>query len=466
MTCGTSLRFLAFVRGFGCGSACRQRKQCAILNRALYNAVQPFFHPRNRMTRFTKSCKFLFWCWLSSCLGTQLFAEELPEAKLLEGKSLRGEVAGIDGDWMLTLAAGDEEHHVSATQLVQWGTLGEREDVQHVLLAGGSTLNVNSIEVSRDAITVESKVWQPTKFPLELVRGVVFRPPSDRLARDKLLFNIAGATGIHDRLLLENGDRLEGRLVHDSDQEEGEANGSRYQLETRTGPVAIPRDKVVAITFNPAYVESPSLRDFHCRVGFRDGSRLDVAKFVPQKKYLEMRLAIGIDLKSKPFIRPSPWSLLTMLRPVSPRVVYLSDLPDLGYRHVPFLEINWPLVKDRNVSGGTMRAGDAVYEKGIAMHSTSRVFYELDGQYRRFESDLAIDKSAGSSGSVVCQVVLVNSEGKLEPKFKSKVVRGGEPPIRVSIDVTGAKRLALVVGFADRGDTWDHLNWLHARLIK
>jgi hypothetical protein len=36
----------------------------------------------------------------------------------------------------------------------------------------------------------------------------------------------------------------------------------------------------------------------------------------------------------------------------------------------------------------------------------------------------------------------------------------------VSVELAGAMRLALLVDFADRGDTCDWADWLHARLVK
>ena len=50
--------------------------------------------------------------------------------------------------------------------------------------------------------------------------------------------------------------------------------------------------------------------------------------------------------------------------------------------------------------------------------------------------------------------------------YESPIIRGGEPPTPISLDLKGASRLALIVEFADRGDELDHANWLNARLLK
>ena len=48
----------------------------------------------------------------------------------------------------------------------------------------------------------------------------------------------------------------------------------------------------------------------------------------------------------------------------------------------------------------------------------------------------------------------------------SEVVRGGQPPVPISVDLDGVKRISLLVDFADRGDELDHADWLDARLAR
>jgi endo-alpha-N-acetylgalactosaminidase len=79
----------------------------------------------------------------------------------------------------------------------------------------------------------------------------------------------------------------------------------------------------------------------------------------------------------------------------------------------------------------------------------------------RFEADVGIDDSTGGRGSVQFRVLVDGKE-----KFTSPIVRGGDSPLPVSVDVTGAEKLELVVDYADRGDVLDHADWLNARLVQ
>jgi hypothetical protein len=145
--------------------------------------------------------------------------------------------------------------------------------------------------------------------------------------------------------------------------------------------------------------------------------------------------------------------------------VYLSDLDGADYRSVPYLSVKWPFARDRNVLGELIEVRGRRYLKGIGMHSAARLTYRLDRDYRRFESAIAIDDSAKGRGSVTFSVYVLR-DGKWGEAYKGGIVRGGEDPQPISIDLSGAKGITLTVDYADRGDELDHALWLNARLVK
>ncbi len=95
------------------------------------------------------------------------------------------------------------------------------------------------------------------------------------------------------------------------------------------------------------------------------------------------------------------------------------------------------------------------------MHSASRLTYLIEGRYGRFDAQLAVDDAAAGQGSVRFRVFL---DG--DPEFTSPTLRGGDPPLPISIDVSNANRIDLVVDFADRADQCDHADWLDARFVR
>jgi hypothetical protein len=130
------------------------------------------------------------------------------------------------------------------------------------------------------------------------------------------------------------------------------------------------------------------------------------------------------------------------------------------------LSLAWPYQNDRSVTGGMLRAGGRYYLLGLGMHSPSRITYDLNGEYSRFEADVAIDDSVAPCGSVVFRVFADLGDGEWQQRAISPIQRGGAVPHRLSANVEGAIRLSLLVDFADRADELDHADWLDVRLIK
>src|SRR5258706_10432678 len=86
---------------------------------------------------------------------------------------------------------------------------------------------------------------------------------------------------------------------------------------------------------------------------------------------------------------------------------------------------------------------------------------DLKGSAARFMAMVGLDdEKIGSPGTITFEVW---ADGK--KVFSTPVMRGGQEPRLVSIDLTGAKRLALRVGDADDGIDSDHADWAGAVLI-
>jgi hypothetical protein len=247
------------------------------------------------------------------------------------------------------------------------------------------------------------------------------------------------------------------------------------------GPLTVHTDRVAALVFSPALHRKVDEQGLRTWVGLSDGSRLMAEKLVVDGGAAQITTLGGQTWKAAP--KDIFW-----LQPLGGRAVYLSQLRAAEYRHVPYLGLAWPYQTDRNVTGGWLRANGRLYPFGLGVHSAAHLVYELPGAnesplsplgrgaggegkpslsdpsnnpYKRFQAELAIDDSTAGGGSVRF-LVIVDGRGK----YASDTIRGGMPLVPVSVDIEGAKRLELVVDFADRADVLDHADWLNARLIR
>ena len=245
-------------------------------------------------------------------------------------------------------------------------------------------------------------------------------------------------------------------------------------IKTAAGEVTIRPDepqgqlleKVQAVIFNPALVRKVAAGTPGTLVGLSDGSRLFVTNVAADGRRATFTLAGGVKLTSH--VDEDIWQRISSLQSFGPHVTYLSDLPHHGaaYRQTTLLGRTWPLGIDENVTGGRLRSGGNLYVKGIGLHSRARAVFVLDQPYSRLEAELAIDDSAGKLGSVVF-LLARHVDGKFRIVAESKtLVRGGDAPKHLSVDLTGASAVALFAEPADHGDVMDRANWLNARLLR
>ncbi len=407
-----------------------------------------------------------------------------PLAVPAASEPFRAELTAIDAKWQLTFASGPKRRTLSAADLVCWGECAEQGRGGALVLADGGLLAAEVVAADKERLSANSELFGTLKLPLESLAGIVYHGPSSRPDRDRLLDRIAGAgngslsplplgegPGVRavadsDRLLLDNGDELHGLIT-------GIANDS-VTIDTDVGPVPVAASRVTAIIFNPA-LRSPNVKPRPAVApsvvesgpplvwaGFRDGSRLLATKMLLEGPSLTITAA------GQSFAAAA--RDLVFLQPLGGRVTYLSDLKPAAYRQTPFLDLPWPYQPDRNVTGGLLRCGGRLYLKGLGVHSAARLEYEISPRplgegpgvrARRFEAELGIDNSAAGQGSVQFRVLVDGQE-----KFASPIIRGGNPPAPVSVEVNGAKKLELVVDYADRADVLDHADWLNARLTQ
>ena len=368
----------------------------------------------------------------------------------VDGNPFQGALVSVDSLWNLTFRTGEKTKETTkkmpAADVVRWGRPVEPERGPMLVTADGGVLVADVLSAGKESLMADSLVWGTLKMPFDSLAGVVFQLPGDRQQRDRLVDRVALASAPADRVLLANGDELAGTL-------DGIDQRS-LRLTTEVGPVEIELDRVAAVVFNPALRRKPSFKGLHAWAGFADGSLLAADRLEVDEKKVTVTTALGQT-------RKTATEDLVFLQPLEGRVVYLSDRPPADYRHVPYLSLRWPLKADRNVTGGRLRGDGRLYLKGLGMHTAARATYPLDKKYKRFDAALAIDDSTAGRGSVRFRVFVDGRE-----KFTSDTIRGGQTPVPMSVDVAGARRLDLIVDFADRADEMDHANWFDARLVR
>jgi alpha-galactosidase len=105
--------------------------------------------------------------------------------------------------------------------------------------------------------------------------------------------------------------------------------------------------------------------------------------------------------------------------------------------------------------------GGVTYAHGIGTLSINELIVDLKGEATRFVSMIGIDEAARTGqGSVVYEIWVDNQR-----KFTSPVLRAGDPPQSVSVDLTGARFMELVIDDGGDVSTGDYADWAGAAIF-
>jgi len=98
--------------------------------------------------------------------------------------------------------------------------------------------------------------------------------------------------------------------------------------------------------------------------------------------------------------------------------------------------------------------GGVVYPHGIGTLSINELIVDLKGQATRFVAMVGLDDAASAQGSVTVEAWVDNVN-----KFRSPVLRTGDAPMLVDIDLTGARFLELFIDDGGDVSTGDNADW-------
>lgn len=113
----------------------------------------------------------------------------------------------------------------------------------------------------------------------------------------------------------------------------------------------------------------------------------------------------------------------------------------------------------KSVDSNPLTINGMVYAHGLGTHAVSRLLIDLKSSAVKFEAFAGVDDEKKGHGSVQFEVYV---DGK--KKLETPVLHGGDAPVPISVDLTGAKHLTLVVTDANDGNDSDHADWAGALL--
>lgn len=403
---------------------------------------------------------FLLFCMLALA-DAETRGEEPVKAPVFAARTLDGAVAEgtwreLKSDWSVRLGKGDGTQ-VAGANLLSVRRLGvplpPLPSDFHLILANGDRIPFRSLRLVEESIHFRHDSLADSKeasLPLAAVSVLWRDTPEKTLDAEKLRRRLTAEKRTRDTVCLRNGDVVAGVLASLDEQ--------NVVVKVDKRRVTVKTPQVAYVAFNTELADTLRPKGVSARLILLGdqpgrGGRMTLFSASADETTLTGTTAFGARLRV-------PLSDIAALHLHSGRFVYLSDLKSSKYIFHPFLDAAWPFVVDGNVAEHDLLLAGSTYDKGIGMHSHSRLSYRLSRAYRRFDALVGLDDRDGRRGDVRIRV-LADGESLLDRALTS---RDGAVPIRLSME--GVRELTLEVDFGRDGDVQDVVDWVEACLIK
>jgi hypothetical protein len=427
-------------------------------------------------------------------------AAPLYEALRADGTRHQGTLGAIAPDWSITLLSG-KGTEIKASKLISLRRVDRRlpslpspSQPQIVLANGGHVplADVSSLKLANDHLSIRPQPpIRPPRggdlvLPLSTIAVVWLTSPSGVEMPERFLRQLAGDKRSRDAVLLRNGEVLEGILTA--------LDGKKVVLEIGKKEVTLPVVRMAALAFSTDLLARPPPGKTYAQLVLAGGARLPLASArledgrgtlvgkllrggvirvpVTDVIALEVRQGCAVYLSDLMEENQSVFRLrgqaggalgVAAQGPINLLPCLYLDTETFRFQHTPFLGRSWPCVRDGSVAGLDLRLGGNTYDKGLGMHSRSRLTFVLPKGYRWFETVVGLDDRTGQRGRARIAILLDGKPAKLT-QDRELTARGG--PIRLRLDVSATVELTLVVEFGSLGDVQSHVNWADARLVK
>jgi hypothetical protein len=375
------------------------------------------------------------------------------------GKEFRAPLQKLDGDWSVAIGKG-KGRTIAGSELLslrqQGVALPPLPTDEHLILANGDRLPVQDLRLDDEKLTFRHKdLGGETKLsvPLSAV-GVIWRmAPDGIVVSEKFRRRLASGKRTRDRVLLRNGDTIEGNLVS--------IDAENVEVEVNKKTVKTLWKQVAAIALSTELADRMQPKGLYARLVLTEppgtlGGRVTLTESSCDGTTVRGKTVFGAAVRL-------PLERVAQLDVLGGKAVALEDVAPSKYEHRPYTNLKWNWSANENVRGRDLYLAGSAYDRGIGMHAHSLLSFPLNGAYQRFEARVGLDERDGRKGSVRVKVEL---DGKPVDLGKKGTLTLADGPLAVNIGVEGAKTLTLVIEYAENGSVDAVVNWVDARLVK
>ena len=393
------------------------------------------------------------------------------EVQTLRGDVVRGALVELN-ERQVTVSTPDHKVTIPTADLqqIRLGPIkpAAKPPAAWVELVDGSDLLASDFVIKAGESRIGLVGGGEVTLPARALRSVRFQQQAPALAAEWSRIRLRPVTS--DLAVLRKKDRLD---FLEGVVQEIDGGAATFRMDDEV--LRISRAKLEGLVFFPPRERPTAAAALIVGV---DGMRFQAAAFSLTDQSVKMSSHSGLLLER-------PLASLARLDFAAGKVVYLSDLEPQLAQWTPYFsggKLSEPLGKlfrpRRNkalLHGGTAGDDGALqlrfagengvptirsFAKGLALHSRSRVVFDLTEEFRYLKAIAGIDARLGQQGNVRLRI-----EGDGRELFSSSI-SGTDPPRSIDVELKGVKQLVLTVDFGEQLDVGDYVNLCDARLVR
>lgn len=230
------------------------------------------------------------------------------------------------------------------------------------------------------------------------------------------------------------------------------------------GKRTLSTDEILAVRIAP--LGGPFRRGTgpYTKVYLKDGSILSGPISRYENDQLYMKFVSGKEI-SIPYVR------LAEIYFFGGSFVYLSDLKPSEVVVNPGIAgisgLKFPPQFDLNVVGKPLRTRDSIFRKGLGLHSKTKITFDVNQKYRRFQATAGFDDSAREANTAHVPKVVVRVYGDGKKLYDSNVITPTSPLKALRLNISSVKKLTIEVDYGEPyDDVLGRLNLVDPFLVK
>jgi hypothetical protein len=372
----------------------------------------------------------------------------------VDGAETRGQLVEFSTDRITILSEG-KSVTLPTAQVVRLAPVEKLPPTEligaYVRLTDGSRIAAGSYTVAGRTATARMGDVS-VAISTELVHSVRFKQQSHEIAAqwEKILAMPVAA----DLIVIREGpsiDYLEGVL--------GDVTADRVEFTLDGEKVPVKPARVEGVVYY--HPRAAAADGAACIVNDSNGSSIGAQSLALDGENVRLTTPAGVVV-SVPLARLTtvefPAQYLSQFKP---EFITFSEYLRSKPSQLPLVEKKYRPRFDRSFKGGPLQLGGRSYARGLALHSRTEISYLLPESFGRFTALAGIDDRVRPAGNVR---LVISADDRV---LYDGILTGGQEPVPISVDITGAARLRFLVDFgSDDTDTFDHLNLVDARLFK